>query len=151
MEAIICIWSLLQHADTYMYTILTANQIRQLSRLFLEALGDGAPVDDVPDGAEVLGLAVLVLQVVGVLPGVDAQQGLEVARDGVLVRAGDEAERARRLVLDEPGPAGALDAGEGRVGLLLEVLERAEVFVDGGLHMTYFVSNTAQGGEKRGI
>lgn len=74
------------------------------------------------------------------LPGVDAQQGLEVARDGVLVRAGDEAERARGLVLDEPGPAGALDAGEGRVGLLLEGVERAEVFVDGGLQTRYVVS-----------
>lgn len=67
------------------------------------------------------------------LPSVDAEKGLEVARDGVLVQAGDEAECARGLVLDEPGPAGALDTGQGRVGLLLEVVERSEVFVDGRL------------------
>jgi hypothetical protein len=101
--------------------------------LLLETLGDGAPVDDVPDGTEVLGLAVLVLQVVGVLPGVDAEEGLEVAGDGVLVGARDEAQGAGRLVLDEPGPTGALDAGEGRVGLLLEGVEGAEVLVDGSL------------------
>lgn len=37
-----------------------------------EPLGHRLPVDDVPNSAEVLGLAVLVLQVVSVLPGVDA-------------------------------------------------------------------------------
>lgn len=104
--------------------------------LFAEALGDGAPVDDVPDGAEVLGLAVLVLEVVGVLPGVDAEEGLVVAGDGVLVGAGDDGEVARGLVLDEPGPAGALDAGEGGVGLLLEVFKGAKVLLDGGLLLT---------------
>ena len=101
--------------------------------LFLESLGNSAPVDDVPDGAKVLGLAVLVLQVVGVLPGVNAHQGLEVAGDGVLIGTGDDAESARGLVLDEPGPAGALDAGEHGVGLLLEVVKGAKVFVDGSL------------------
>lgn len=67
------------------------------------------------------------------LPGVNAHQGNEVAGDGVLVGASDNAEGARGLVLDEPGPAGALDAGEGSVGLLLEVVEGAEVLVDGSL------------------
>jgi hypothetical protein len=68
-----------------------------------------------------------------VLPGVDTQQGLEVAGDGVLVGAGDEAEGARGLVLDDPGPAAALDAGEGGVGLLAEVVEGAKVLGNGGL------------------
>lgn len=69
------------------------------------------------------------------LPGVDAHEGLEVAGDGVLVGAGDDGEGARSLVLDEPGPAGALDAGEEGVGLLLEVVKGAKVFVDGGLEV----------------
>lgn len=102
-------------------------------RLFSESLSNGSPVDNLPDGAKVLGLAVLVLQIVGVLPGVDAQQGLKVAGDGVLVGTGDKTKIARGLVLDEPGPAGALDASEGSVGLLLEVLEGAKVLVNGGL------------------
>ncbi len=70
--------------------------------LLLKTLGDVAPVDDLPDGAEVLGLAVLVLEVVGVLPGINAHQRLEVAGDGVLVCASDEAEGTRGLVLDVP-------------------------------------------------
>lgn len=67
------------------------------------------------------------------LPGVDAQQGDQVAGDGVLVRAGDEAEGARLLVLGDPGPAAALDAGEGGVGLLDEGGVGAEVTLDGFL------------------
>ena len=101
--------------------------------LLLKALRNGAPVDDLPDGAEVLGLAVLVLQIVGVLPSVDTHEGLEVAGHGVLVGAGDETEGARGLVLDEPGPAGALDASQGGVGLLLQVLKGTKVLVDGRL------------------
>jgi hypothetical protein len=68
-----------------------------------------------------------------VLPGVDSQKRLQVAGDGVLVGASDEAEVSGRLVLDEPGPARALDAGEGSVGLLLEVVEGAKVLLDGSL------------------
>jgi len=39
-----------------------------------EPLGDLVPVDYVPPRVDVVGTAVLVLQVVGVLPHVDAQQ-----------------------------------------------------------------------------
>lgn len=104
-----------------------------LVSLFVEARGHGAPVDDLPYGVKVLCLAILVLEVVGVLPRIDAEERLEVSGDGVLVGARDDAEGSRRLFLDEPGPAGALDAGKSRVGLLLEVGEGAKVLVDGGL------------------
>jgi hypothetical protein len=36
-----------------------------MARCLLEALLSGLPVNDVPDGLEVLGLAVLVVEVVG--------------------------------------------------------------------------------------
>src|SRR5580704_2418950 len=39
-----------------------------------EALGDLAPVDDVPPRVDVVRASVLILQVVGVLPHVDAQE-----------------------------------------------------------------------------
>jgi hypothetical protein len=68
-----------------------------------------------------------------VLPGVDTHERLEVTGDGILVCTGDEAKGAGSLVLDQPCPAGTLDAGEGGIGLLLEVLEGAEVLVDGSL------------------
>lgn len=67
------------------------------------------------------------------LPGVDSQKRLQVAGDGVLVGTSDETEVSGRLILDKPGPARALDAGESSVGLLLEALERAKVLLDGGL------------------
>jgi hypothetical protein len=70
-----------------------------------------------------------------VLPGVNAHQRLEVAGDRVLVGAGDETQSARGLVFDEPCPAGALDAGESSVGLLLEVIKGAKVLVDGRLQL----------------
>lgn len=123
-----------------MYTIqcydrrLLFQEKRTCVRLcLLEALADRLPVDDVPDGREVLGLAVLVLQVVGVLPGVNAEKGDEGARDGVLVGAGDEGQGARGRVLGEPGPAGALDAGESGVELLDKGLGGAKVLLDLGL------------------
>ena len=64
------------------------------------------------------------------LPGVDAEQRGEVADDGVLVRAGDDLQLAGGLVLGQPGPAAALDAGEGGVGLLDEGGVGAEVAVN---------------------
>lgn len=91
------------------------------------------PVDDVPDRIKVLGLAVLVLQVVRVLPRIDAQQRHPGAAHGVLVGARDDAEVAVRLVLGEPGPPAALDPGEGGVDMLAEGVDRAEVLVDGAL------------------
>jgi hypothetical protein len=65
-----------------------------------------------------------------VLPGVDAQQRNVGPGDRVLVGARHQAQGARRLVLDQPRPAAALDAGEGRVGLLAEGVEGAKVGVD---------------------
>lgn len=99
--------------------------------LFLEALGHSLPVDNVPDGVKVFGLAVLVLQVVGVLPSIDTKKRLEVAGDRVLVRASDDAKGAAGLVLDQPGPTAALDSGQGGVDLLAQGVEGAKVLLDG--------------------
>src|SRR6266436_3648609 len=71
-----------------------------LSALFVtlcggEALVDLVPVDGVPPGREVVGTAVLVLEVVGVLPDVVAEDGVAALGDGVvLVGGGDDGELA---------------------------------------------------------
>src|SRR4249920_1589266 len=53
----------------------------------VEARRDGVPVDDVPPCLEVVGPAVLVVEVVGVLPHVDAEERYVTVHDGrVLVR-----------------------------------------------------------------
>src|ERR1035437_9370264 len=52
------------------------------------AFVDFVPVDDVPPGGEIFGTAVVVFQVVGVLPDVVAEDGIEALRDGaVLIRS----------------------------------------------------------------
>lgn len=77
------------------------------------------------------------------LPGVNAEEGLKVTGDGVLVGSGNDGQSASVLVLDEPGPAGALDTGEGSVGLLLEGLEGAKVLVDGSQKLALGLTTTA--------
>lgn len=96
----------------------------------LDPLGDKVPVDSIPELGEVLSLPVLVVDVPGVLPGVDAKDWESLVLDrvsgvGVLVD-GD----ALVLVDGEVAPAAAEDGG-GLLGeLVLELLEVAEVLVD---------------------
>mmetsp|Transcript_1836 Transcript_1836/g.6037 ORF Transcript_1836/g.6037 Transcript_1836/m.6037 type:complete len:260 (-) Transcript_1836:150-929(-) len=89
------------------------------------------PVDDVVEGGNVLRPAVLVLEVVGVLPHVDAQDGdvaAGVHQRVVLVGAGGDFDRAI-LGHDQPGPAGTKDSrGSGRE-LRLEAIIRSEGLV----------------------
>lgn len=108
-----------------------------------ESLGNSIPVDDLPDGAKVFGLAVLILEVVGVLPGINSQKRLQVSSDRVLVGAGDNAEGAGGLVLDEPSPPGALDTGESSVGLLLEGIKGAKIVVDSSEELALGLTTTA--------
>lgn len=97
----------------------------------LEALLRGLPVDDIPDGAEVFCFAVLVLEVVCVLPSVDAENRSELANDWVLVRVCLDLNSASVHILYQPCPTRALDTCESSVYLRLEVVERAEVRIDG--------------------
>src|SRR5829696_18882 len=92
-------------------------------------LRDLAPVDDVPPRVDVVGALVLVLQVVRVLPDVDADQRRLAGRERrVLVRRADDRQPA--AVVDQPGPAGAELVDAGLLDLRLEVVERAEGGVD---------------------
>src|SRR5690606_36319563 len=93
--------------------------------------GNLVPVDDVPPCGDVVRPAVLVLEVVGVLPHVEAQDGRVAVHDGrVLVgRAGH-----RELAVfgdDEPGPAAAKASGCGLGKGLLKRVKAAKGLVDG--------------------
>src|SRR4051794_27254767 len=93
----------------------------------LEALAALFPVHHVPPRLEVVRALVLVLEVVGVLPDVDAEQGCLARGDRrVLVRCARHLEPAAGAVVDEPRPAAAELADAGRVHLLLELVEAAE-------------------------
>src|SRR5579875_81416 len=95
----------------------------------LETLVDLFPIHHVPPGRKVLGAAIVVLQVVGVLPYVVAQNGIEALHEGaVLIRRGDDLQLA--AAIDQPAPAGAELLGRRLVELLLESVEGAEVFLN---------------------
>lgn len=81
---------------------------QRLSKSLLSSL----PVQHIPDGLEVLGLAVLVLQVVGVLPSINTQDWGELASDWVLVGVVLDRNLSGLSVLDQPSPSGTLQAGE---------------------------------------
>ena len=89
-------------------------------------LGDVVPVDDVPEGVEVVGTFVLVLQVVGVLPDVGAEQRRLSRRRSACPGSGSRRPRGAGGVLDQPGPAGAEAGDAGAFELLLEGVEGAE-------------------------
>src|SRR5471032_2094107 len=90
-----------------------------------EPLIDLGPVDDVPPGIEVVGTAVLLLQVVGVFPDVDAEHDfLPFHQRAVLVRRALNRELA--ALIDDPGPAAAEAADAGLLQLFLELVEAAE-------------------------
>ena len=88
------------------------------------------PVDDFPEGCDVLGTAVSVIDVVGVLPDVNGEERLEALNDGVagVGLLGDD--ELAVGVSGKPGPAGAKEPGRLGGELLLEGVERAELCID---------------------
>src|SRR5262249_32570867 len=81
--------------------------------LFREALLDFLPVHDAPPGRDVVGAAVLILEVIGVLPNVEAHDGnLAFHHGAVLIRGGGDFELAG-AILDQPGPTRAEAAHAG--------------------------------------
>src|ERR1039458_1640408 len=91
-----------------------------------EALVDFVPVDDAPPGGQIVGAAVLVFQVVGVLPDVVAEDGIQaLGQRRFLVGGGDDLELAAGE--DEPTPAGTELLGGGFIEGLLEGFKVAEI------------------------
>src|SRR6266849_6425211 len=100
------------------------------SKRLLVALGDGLPIDGVEPGRDVVRALVLVLEVVGVLPHVHAEdRGHAVHVRAVLVGVALDRELATR-VCGEPSPAAPELADRGFRDLLLERVVRAERAVD---------------------
>src|SRR5262245_11415673 len=90
-----------------------------------QALVHFRPVDHVPPRGEVVRPAVLILQVVRVLPHVDAENRLlAVHQRTVLVRAALDHQLS--ALIDHPRPAAAEAARAGFVDLVLEGIEAAE-------------------------
>ena len=93
------------------------------------------PVNGIPPGFEVIGAAVLVVEIISVLPDVAADDGRAfhaghgLTHEGaVLVGGGDDFELA--VVDHEPSPTAAEARGPGLFKGLLESVEAAEFGVD---------------------
>src|SRR5262245_32520304 len=94
-----------------------------------KALADLGSVTDVPPRVDVVRPAVLVLQIVGVLPDVDAEDGLLAVHErAVLIRSAFNGQLAAGV--DHPRPAAAEAADGCLLQFLLELVEAAERSVD---------------------
>ena len=83
--------------------------VRSLLRLG-QTLADIGPVEDVEDGVNVRAAQVLVLQVVRMLPHVNAKEGHQASGclKRILILARGDLELGGVLVPSEPSPAGSL-------------------------------------------
>ena len=78
------------------------------------------PVNDIPNGAKVLGLAVLILQIIRMFPSIHAQQRRELPHHRVLIGICADLNLTRLIVLHKPCPATALDTGQRSVEFSFE-------------------------------
>ena len=122
----LCVWNDLRLFGTATFFACAAGVWLE----HLEIFGDLGPVDEVPEGVDVVWATVLVVEVVGVLPDIQAKDWFVSEHDGgVLVGGGADMEFAFGVEA-EPRPAGA-EAGGGLVGeLFFEALEGAEGGID---------------------
>src|SRR6267142_4474265 len=94
-----------------------------------ESLVNLSPVDDVPPCVDVVGTAILVLQIVRMLPHVDAEDDvLSFHERTVLVRAALDHELA--ALADTPRPSAAEASDAGFLHFFFELVEAAERRVD---------------------
>ncbi|KAF5852929.1 hypothetical protein GGP41_001493 [Bipolaris sorokiniana] len=115
----------------------------------LETLLSRLPVDNIPDSLEVLGLAVLVVEVDLLLPRVDTEDGAELANHRVLVGICLDLDAASLRVLHQPCPSAALNACERSVEFLLESVKAAIVGVDGSSESArWWLTTTLVGGRE---
>src|SRR5579863_3803150 len=125
------------------FVLLTASLVRTLpmsqSRfgygfaglVGFEAGVDFVPVDYVPPGGEILRAAVVVFEVVGVLPDVVPEDREMALRDRTVLIGRAHDVHLTAAFAGEPDPSGAELFDAGVVELGLEILEVAEGFGDG--------------------
>mmetsp|Transcript_4887 Transcript_4887/g.8111 ORF Transcript_4887/g.8111 Transcript_4887/m.8111 type:complete len:288 (-) Transcript_4887:25-888(-) len=106
-----------------------------LGGVALIVVGHLGPVDNLPEVGHVLGAAVLVLEVVGVLPHIQAQDGLHgvggAFHERVILVGGAADAKLAISLHTKPCPARAELASGGSVELLLHGVHRAKGLVNG--------------------
>src|SRR5258708_29322178 len=91
--------------------------------------GNFIPVDDLPEGAKIVGAFVLIFQIIGVFPNVDAQDRSAlyfgyIHQWVVLVGGGRDLQLS--VLYDQPCPAAAETADAGGIELFFESIEAAK-------------------------
>src|SRR5712692_7015866 len=107
------------------------NQVMLAAAALLVATGNLIPVDHVPPGREIVGSAVLVLQVVGVFPHVIAHHGIQTTHQRAILIGRRNDRKLAALVEYEPRPAGAKTLDARVVESSLELVEGAERLLNG--------------------
>ena len=85
-----------------------------------------APVDHVEERGDVVRAAVLVVQVVGMLPDVEAQDWQVPMQEGAVLVGGAAHVQLAAFIKAHPGPAAAEARGRGLGELLAKAVETAE-------------------------
>jgi len=101
-------------------------------------------VDDVPNSFKVVRLHVLVLQVEGVLPNINANDG-DMAQERILVSSGCNLKPLGFRVVSQPSPAGSLDGSGSGVELFNERIQSAKVTIDSLLERAGSELSTSSG------
>ena len=93
-----------------------------------------------------VGTTVLIIQIVGMLPYVEGEQGREARTEWITAVGFLRDVQFTILVGREPGPSRAEEAGGGCCKFFPEVVETAEVAADGVRPGTFWVGTGRRGG-----
>ena len=102
-----------------------------MKRDFLEAVFDYFPVDDFPKIVQMVGSSVLIIQIVGMFPDIEAQERFHALSERITTIGFLHDDQLAVSVQGEPSPSRAEEAGGSFHHLVLEVIEVAEIAFDG--------------------
>jgi hypothetical protein len=115
--------------------------VQSFHNILLQSSLNSLPINHIPNSIKVFCLAILILQVIRMLPSINTQQWGELAYNRILVCICADQDLTRFVVFDEPGPAAALDTGERGIEF---ALEGGEVFVAGLNRCLLFTPSISQ-------
>ena len=118
----------------------TKKTVITITNLFRVPLPYHVPVDDLPEGFEVGGAAVLVVQVVGMFPHVEGEEGLEAVSYRIVCIGALEDNQFTILLGGEPHPSAAEEAHALGFKIGLEGFEGAPLLLDLGKEWRFFAA-----------
>lgn len=110
--------------------LLVIHGNRDLFGRLVQAGFNCLPVDNVPDGSDVFGTQILVVQVVSMLPDINSEKRLQSSGgfQRILISAGGNFESASFGVVSKPAPSTSLDCNGSGTHLVLHGIDTSETF-----------------------